>query len=186
MRRKAFTLIELLIVVAIIAILAAIALPNFLEAQTRAKVTRVRSDFRQILVAMEAYRVDYNAFPPDDGVNWYDDYRPLTRLTSPVPYITTVPTSPFYDLSRTRQNLPSGAPDRSNYAFWGADRHPPLLPILFHLVSCGPNQIADGLGGRPGNEVEGRLPNFVNRIYDPTNGTVSYGDLMVHDRGLVF
>ena len=37
---KAFTLIELLIVVAIIAILAAIAVPNLLEAQVRAKVAR--------------------------------------------------------------------------------------------------------------------------------------------------
>ncbi len=41
---KAFALIELPIVVAIIAILAAIAVPNFLEAQMRAKISKVKTD----------------------------------------------------------------------------------------------------------------------------------------------
>src|SRR5690606_31388316 len=62
-RSKGFTLIELLIVVAIIAILAAIAVPNFLEAQTRAKVSRVRNDMRTMATAAEAYRVDNNDYP---------------------------------------------------------------------------------------------------------------------------
>lgn len=64
---KAFTLIELLIVVAIIAILAAIAVPNFLEAQTRSKVSRVKSDQRTLATAIEAYAVDYNLPPPASG-----------------------------------------------------------------------------------------------------------------------
>jgi prepilin-type N-terminal cleavage/methylation domain-containing protein len=59
---RAFTLIELLIVVAIIAILAAIAVPNFLEAQVRAKVSRVKSDHRTIATSLEAYYVDNNQY----------------------------------------------------------------------------------------------------------------------------
>ena len=44
--RRGFTLIELLIVIAIILILIAIALPNFLEAQERARVTRAKAELR--------------------------------------------------------------------------------------------------------------------------------------------
>lgn len=66
-KNQGFTLIELLIVVAIIAILAAIAVPNFLEAQTRAKVSRVKSDFRSIATALESYYVDNNRYP-EQGV----------------------------------------------------------------------------------------------------------------------
>src|SRR3954453_20338717 len=61
-KSTAFTLIELLIVVAIIAILAAIAVPNFLEAQVRAKVSRVSTDMRSVTVALEAYAVDTNKY----------------------------------------------------------------------------------------------------------------------------
>jgi prepilin-type N-terminal cleavage/methylation domain-containing protein len=62
--KKAFTLIELLIVVAIIAILAAIAVPNFLEAQTRAKVARVLSDQRTYATALETYQIDSSTYFP--------------------------------------------------------------------------------------------------------------------------
>ena len=61
-RVRGFTLIELLIVVAIIAILALIAVPNFLEAQTRAKVSRVRADMRSLATGQEAYMVDWNSY----------------------------------------------------------------------------------------------------------------------------
>ncbi|MCC7391841.1 prepilin-type N-terminal cleavage/methylation domain-containing protein, partial [Candidatus Sumerlaeota bacterium] len=60
---KAFTLIELLVVVMIIAILAAIALPSFINAQTRSKVSRTKSDLRTTSVGAEMYAVDNNQYP---------------------------------------------------------------------------------------------------------------------------
>jgi type II secretion system protein G len=100
--RSAFTLIELLIVVAIIAILAAIAVPNFLEAQTRAKVSRVYADFRTIGTALEAYAVDNRDYPnshnPGTGAAaWLEPpNRRLRKLTTPLAYMTKVPgPSPF-------------------------------------------------------------------------------------------
>jgi prepilin-type N-terminal cleavage/methylation domain-containing protein len=81
----AFTLIELLIVVAIIAILAAIAVPNFLEAQTRAKVTRAKADMRTVATGADAYSVDWGLYPPNNLYNVVPD-----ALTTPVSYLTNV------------------------------------------------------------------------------------------------
>ena len=103
MSRRAFTLIELLIVVAIIAILAAIAVPNFLEAQVRAKTSRVRSDMRTVAVAMESYRLDNTAHAPHDRHFGTGTLRinPVAKgqypLTTPVAYITTTPQDPFFN-----------------------------------------------------------------------------------------
>ena len=84
-RSLAFTLIELLIVVAIIAILAAIAVPNFLGAQTRAKYTRAISDLRTISTALEAYAVDHNKYP----LNRKDlFYSVPDAISTPIAYIT--------------------------------------------------------------------------------------------------
>ena len=94
-----FTLIELLIVVAIIAILAAIAVPNFLEAQTRAKITRVKNDHRAIASAMEAYYVDHNDYPERSDESIFSEGREgwggLIRLTTPVAYVTAISLDPF-------------------------------------------------------------------------------------------
>ncbi len=96
MRSRAFTLIELLIVVAIIAILAAIAVPNFLEAQTRAKVSRAKADHRTIATGLETYHIDHNVFPLGNWQSWaltFGATEPrmlptLERLTSPIAYLS--------------------------------------------------------------------------------------------------
>ena len=61
--RKGFTLIELMIVIAIIIILAAIAIPNYLKMTERAKKARVASDFETLATALEAYRTDWGSYP---------------------------------------------------------------------------------------------------------------------------
>ena len=62
-QRKGFTLIELMIVIAIIIILAAIAIPNYLNMTKRARMSRVAGDFNTIATALEAYRVDWGQYP---------------------------------------------------------------------------------------------------------------------------
>ena len=60
---RGFTLIELMFVVAVIGILAGIAIPNFLEAQTRSKIARVKSDLALSQNALESYYLDHNVYP---------------------------------------------------------------------------------------------------------------------------
>jgi prepilin-type N-terminal cleavage/methylation domain-containing protein len=58
--RQAFTLVEIMIVVAIIALLAAIAVPGFLRARKRAQATKILNDLRLIDSAIDQYAIETN------------------------------------------------------------------------------------------------------------------------------
>ena len=74
--RSGFTLIELVIVIAILGILAGIAIPRFMEAQEDARGAKFLADFRTIESAVNAYAARNGKYPPkiDPWKGHYDGY----------------------------------------------------------------------------------------------------------------
>jgi prepilin-type N-terminal cleavage/methylation domain-containing protein len=200
MRKRAFTLIELLIVVAIIAILALIAVPNFLEAQVRSKVARVRTEMRTLTVAFESYFVDWNGYPQHrDFPSWPipQNFRPwFAALTTPVAYMTSMPTDPFgapsprgyqglvpwggiwYHYEALTNTWDTGAKGNPPYdwmpANWG-----PYNGFVADMVARGFMYLFESPGPDADRDVDQqRLPDRNQCYYDPTNGSISSGDLL--------
>src|SRR3990172_4381086 len=88
----AFTLIELLIVIAIILILVSIALPNMLEARMRSQVVHAYGEMKALTEAEDIHFLDHKSFT-HDIIDPGDDYR--NSLTTPIRYLKEVPLDPF-------------------------------------------------------------------------------------------
>ena len=182
--------------VAIIAILAAIAVPNFLESQVRSKVARVKSDLRTAAVGLESYLVDHAHYPDVDGEPYgYLQY--IYMLSTPIAYLAnTSLRDPFVP-------KPSIFASGSNYTEWQATYWyvtfegqwgRGCLPAdyrhkAYAIHSYGPDRI-QGLEFQSPNVFRQGMARFPyaleylhdpktawEMIYDPSNGTRSLGDV---------
>lgn len=182
---KGFTLMELLVVVAIIAILSAIALPNFLEAQTRSKISRAYADMRALTTGLVAYRIDYRNYPRHIASNIDANGPELRMVSTPIAYITSIPNDPFrfgsmygappnalyYDYTRLRTYKSGGVDIVEFWPVTGplAGKEPREYECM--LFSLGPDKVPEA-----SYTFHGPF-NFTEHCYDPTNGTTSGGEL---------
>ena len=201
--RRAFTLIELLIVIAIIAILALIAIPNFLEAQSRAKITGSMANLRAQATAIEAYTSDYG-MPPlcyqdyvnAACVNTYTtvygtvvaQYVSQSLLTTPISYMSQCPFDPFtmgggVNQATGRPDARLGVPYKyEEYVAcrsWQTNATNPCrtMGYLWCAMGTGPTRITPTFPCQVLAGLSGNSP------YDPSNGTVSLGFIARTNKG---
>ncbi len=196
-RHSGFTLIELLIVAAIIGILTAVALPNFLNAQIRAKTTCAETEIKNIRAALESFFIDHGSYPPMDtdrrrsrmhigcersfcGCAIINKAYLMTDvrgeriyLTTPVAYISSLPNDPF----RPDCGYGYGSNGQSYYILtsWGPDMQDGAGEELNEREYTGAS-----FGDH--EEAIVRTPSFTltfsQALYNPSNGTSSAGDII--------
>ncbi len=176
MTRRGFTLIELLIVIAIILILISIALPNFLEAQMRAKVAKCKGEIRSITTALDSYFLDFKTYPAESEHDPYQRTRfsrGLLWLTSPIKYMSRIPEDPF--------SADRGSDGRGPFVYEtggiinGAGSKCIQCLATWAIFTDGPDQLENQIVSA--NPHYGLPDDGSVDSYSPTNGTRSYGDI---------
>lgn len=182
-KEKAFSLIELLLVISIIGILATIAVPSLLQAQTRARVSRVKAELNLRAKGFERYHVEFNTYPPyglSGSAGGYNNYPNSIEvlephwLTTPVPYVSRK-AYPNIDIFREGTDIDDW---RSWYEYWNLKDAASSDPTGFvsHARCSWYGYWRTGSSGPDLNCYDGTNHGVI--CYDPTNGTTSTGDIV--------
>jgi general secretion pathway protein G len=122
--KSGFTLVEILIVVVILGILAAIVIPQFTEASTEAKTSSLCTDLQTVRSQIELYKIQHNDQLPGAGTaTWVEAMTGKTDVAGAVgtdygPYLQKIPTNQFNDLNTVRLG---GAAAGANTDGWRFD-----------------------------------------------------------------
>ena len=111
--KNGFTLVEILIVVVILGILAAIVIPQFTDASTEAKLSSLCCDLQTLRSQIELYKVQHNDIPPtlasfNNQLTGYTDVDGITKAAAGPgvygPYLQKIPMNQFNDLDTVQNN----------------------------------------------------------------------------------
>jgi len=173
-----FTIIELLVVVAIIAMITAIAVPNLMSTNIRAKIKGINSDMEGIAIALEDYKIDNEDYPHQYDSN-YDKIatvKPLTkdnaRGLGKLVYPTTSDSTPVYLTSIPKDPFNNNEEPGGYYSYFTTGDS---TPTSWALVSYGPDKDGD-ITNYDG--AKNAVNNGTN-LYNPDSGITSGGDIVI-------
>jgi len=189
--QKGFTLIELMIVVAIIGILAAIAIPNFIKFQARSKQSEAKSNLKALFTAQKSYFQEYDryaqpvkliGFSPERGNRYayYNGYTSSVDRTLVTETAVASNTADWISIDQFKHNAVATADPCPNglcaeavlHTTWSADTTP--QPANIGITGACPNcSFFASAAGNVDNDIE--YDGWVISSKDGTNAGVCPG-----------